>query len=113
MPQLARHIDDIAAFKQRDVLFIRKDDLFPNADWFNGKPCQAITAWLDEHDIAWEYCAPPRAASGMTSPCLLYIDLPFDTDSAMYQQLTSFLGEKADGSLRWKKLFFCLMPLVA
>lgn len=117
MPQLLQHIDAIARQKGRDVLYLsfypRPADFLELSD-FDHEKCRArktIIKWLDTHGIAWEPCGE-FADERTMMPYLgsIYLDIPYDTEDAGYQKVTSYL-ENPDGSMKVKSVSYWIVPL--
>lgn len=120
MPLLIEHIDAIARQKQRDVLYVAfrssqpvDDDWDSDADydWKSDPVRQSVCEWLTEHQIAWQYCAE-IADENYMGPYRgsIYLDVPFDEDDALYQQVRNYL-ENPDGSMRFPTATFYYLPL--
>lgn len=121
MPQLIKHIDQIAREKQRDVLYLE----------FNPKPSED-DVWGDnngryyfEHDLVrkkiledltnmgvnWVSCgefASENCLMGYTGR--IYIDVPFNKDLPLYQTLEAYL-EHPDGTMHFETVRFYALSL--
>lgn len=111
MPEI---IDAIARKRQRDVLsirFVTRDTDFMKYDYSQDPERLRITEWLDEHGIAWQPCGCVANENRMLSyRGDVYVDVPFDTSDATYQQLQAYL-ENPDGTMRHPTVTFQYYPL--
>lgn len=119
MPQLIRHIEDIALDLQRDVLYvcfpecsaiIHQDD--NEKDWRSYQPRIEVTTWLDDNGIRWEKVAAVSRKSGwIIYPYdgSIYIDYPFDREDPQYMKLEKFM-EHSDGTMKINGAEFCYKP---
>lgn len=96
MPQLIRHIDEIARQKQREVIFLG----FSNNEWAASNKAareKAIT-WLEANTIPYEPCGLMANEQCMPSyEGHLYLDIPHDQDNPLFQTLLAHF-ENEDGS---------------
>lgn len=107
------HIDAIARKKKRDVIFVEFHQLKKGKGRKNRHPYDALVLewehlparrkvieWLDTRAIRWSPCGNFADLNYVLSyRGQLYIDLPYDSELLVFQQLTAFL-ERADGSTR-------------
>ena len=107
------HVDAIARAKKRDVIFVEFHQLEKGKGRKNRLPYDALVLeweclparrkvieWLDTQAIRWSPCGNFADLSYVLSyRGQLYIDLPYDSELPIFQQLTAFL-EKPDGSTR-------------
>ena len=107
------HIDAIARKKKRDVIFVEFHQLKKGKGRKNRHPYDALVLewehlparrkvieWLDTRAIRWSPCGNFADLNYVLSyRGQLYIDLPYDSELPVFQQLTDFL-ERADGSTR-------------
>lgn len=133
MPQLIQSIDRIARIQQRDVLFLsfydralkERLDNVPEEEqveawqqwrdhrheaWEAMPIRQQIIDWLDAKGIAWQPCSsfvPGRILlGGYTGE--IYVDVPYDKDLLLYQELEAYL-QHPDDTMRFENvMFFCL-----
>lgn len=124
MPQLIKHIDQIAREKQRDVLYLEfnpernEDDFFgDNNGRYSFENDSIRTKILDDltkMGIAWMYYFPFMDENFilMGYDGQVYVDVPYDKDLPLYQKLESYL-EHPDGTMRFKSVRFYIVPLSA
>jgi len=125
MPQTIEYIDAIARRIKRDVMFVifhspsessnlEKISNYLNDIEFNWRSCQTRTdliAWLDSNGIGWTPCGHvgnPKIMAGYRGQ--IYIDLPYDVASPVYQALDKYL-ELPDGQSRFQDATFCVLGL--
>ena len=118
------HIDAIARKKKRDVIFVEFHQLKKGKGRKNRHPYDALVLewehlsarrkvieWLDAKAIRWSPCGNFADLDYVLSyRGQLYIDLPYDSELPVFQQLTAFL-EKPDGSARIPgvKFLYCTL----
>lgn len=118
------HIDAIARAKKRDVIFVEFHQLEKGKRRKNRHPYDALVLewehlparrkvieWLDAQAIRWSPCGNFADLDYVLSyRGQLYIDLPYDSELPVFQQLTAFL-EKPDGSTRIPgvKFLYCTL----
>ena len=118
------HIDAIARAKKRDVVFVEFHQLGKGKGRKNRHPYDALVLewehlsarrkvieWLDAKAIRWSPCGNFADLDYVLSyRGQLYIDLPYDSELPVFQQLTAFL-EKPDGSARIPgvKFLYCTL----
>jgi hypothetical protein len=121
MPQLIKHIDQIAREKQRDVLFLEfnpkptKKDIWGDDQgryWFEQDPIRKqILEHLTTMSFPWECCASFANENAIDSyNGRVYIDLPINEDCPRYQSLVGYL-EYPDGNMRFETVRFYALPL--
>jgi hypothetical protein len=121
MPQLIKHIDQIAREKQRDVLFLEfnpkptKKDIWGDDQgryWFEQDPIRKqILEHLTTMSILWECCASFANENAIDSyNGRVYIELPINEDCPRYQSLVDYL-EYPDGTMRFKNVRFYALSL--
>lgn len=135
MPQLIETIDRIARIQQRDVLYLsfydralkerlsqvpgdEKDSAHEQwiehrqKAWKTFAIRQQIIDWLDAKRIAWEPCAgfaPGWITRGRYEGDI-YLDLPYDKDLPLYQELEAYL-QYPDDSMRFDHVMFFYLSL--
>lgn len=121
MPILIEHIDSIARKLQRDVLYIAFDtkstaehkDESNGANWRTLKIRQHVVNWLDSRMIEWRCCGHYADVNSMISyQGQIFVDVPFDQDHPVFQELTLFL-ENPDGSMQFPNCTFYYCKLDA
>lgn len=122
MPQLLEYIDAIARKKKRDVLYlifhrknngveIVEDDSWLNYDFRKDTRRKQVLKWFDAHGVPWQKCGPVARENGFDSYLgEVYIDVPFDENDQQYCKVRDYL-ENPDGSMRFKSVMFCYLPL--
>ena len=133
MPQLIQTIDRIARIQQRDVLFLsfydralkERLDNVPKEERFDAQQQwrdhrseawatlpirQQIIDWLDANGIAWQPCAQFAPGWVIMEGYVgdIYLDVPYDKDLPLYQELEAYL-QYPDDTMRFENvMFFCL-----
>ncbi len=133
MPQLIQTIDRIARIQQRDVLFLsfydralkERLDNVPKEERFDAQQQwrdhrseawatlpirQQIIDWLDAKGIAWQPCAQFAPGWVIMEGYVgdIYLDVPYDKDLPLYQELEAYL-QYPDDTMRFENvMFFCL-----
>lgn len=108
MPQLIKHIDQIAREKNRDVLTVEFHDRASGfkLDYRQNESRKTILDWFIANDIPHCECGPYASETRMESyRGQIYIDIPYDKSDLLYQKLESFL-ENPDGSMKFKEAWF-------
>lgn len=113
MPELIEHIDAIGRRKGRAVLYL---EFHPPAArrsyrYADDATRSSVQAWLNAHGIGWQACGP-FANPQIQAPYLgqVYLDLPFDEDLPIYQELRDYL-ELPNGNMRQPGVRFYVLPL--
>lgn len=109
MPQLIRHIDEIARQKQRDVIFLS----FSNNEWSapNKTARQEAVTWLEANTIPYEPCG--LMANEHCMPDYeghLYLDIPPVQDNPLFQKILAHF-EHEDGSSKFPHTLIYSMDL--
>ena len=133
MTQLIQTIDRIARIQQRDVLFLsfydralkERLDNVPKEERFDAQQQwrdhrseawatlpirQQIIDWLDAKGIAWQPCAQFAPGWVIMEGYVgdIYLDVPYDKDLPLYQELEAYL-QYPDDTMRFENvMFFCL-----
>lgn len=113
MPQLLKHIDQIAREKQRDVLTIEFHDKASGfkLDYHQNESRKIILDWFIANGIPHYECGPYASETRMESyRGQIYIDVPYDKSDPLYQKVESFL-ENPDGSMKFERAWFCYLLL--
>lgn len=112
MPQLIRHIDEIARSRGRDVLYVTfHKTLRDRLDWERLPVRAEIVAWLEANNYAWICCGDVGSTTFMGRYLgQICIDVPFDEADPAYRRLRDFL-EKPDGSMVFDDATFFYYPL--
>lgn len=107
MPQLIRHIDQIARQENRDVLFLVFDD--NPVKMLNGEARENAMAWLEDNEIYYEPCGPVASDHGLESyDGHLYVEVPHQPSHPHFKQLLAHF-ENEDGSSKVPDtLIYCL-----
>jgi hypothetical protein len=121
MPQLIKHIDYIAREKQHDVLYLEfnpklsEDDMWGDNNGrysFERDPIRKkILDDLTQMGVSWLSCGEFANENCMMSYAgQIYLDVPFDKELPLYQQLEAYL-EYPDGTMRFENVRFCILQL--
>ena len=113
MPQLVKHIDQLAMDNRRDVLYALFAECFEEGKRFGSMEYykqsdtrKRLLEFLNENQIGSVECGPPSNSgymSGYTGD--LYIHVPYDENDADYKKVEAFL-EKEDGSMKFDDACF-------
>lgn len=108
MPQLLKHIDQIAREKNRDVLTVEFHDRASGfkLDYRQNESRKIIIDWLVANDVPHYECGPYASETRMESyRGQIYIDIPYDKNDPLYQKVESFL-ENPDGTMKFDNVWF-------
>ena len=110
MPKLLKHIDEIAREKNRDVLFIHFENYEENGQ--GDDPIRSIVLdWLEDHEIEYQPCMGLEQEGYIETYCGdIHIDLAFDKNNPLYQELSEYL-EDEEGNMRIDGVLFFVLSL--
>jgi len=117
MPQIIKHIDQLAMDNRRDALYVEFARTFKGnkrsatQEYYKTSDTRKrLIKFLEENQIGLAECGPPSNSGYMGGYWGdIYIHVPFDENDADYKKVEAFL-ENEDGSMKFDDARFCYFP---
>ena len=107
MPQLIRTIDDIAAERDRHVLFVRFGSPFPPLSLNLTAKRMEVLERLGAEGYAYEPCAPPPASGWLSYLGDVALEICYEPGEARYEALRAMFEDEG-GAMLDQEVVLCL-----